>query len=137
MVQTGCQNELKIYKPKKKSTELCYFRVWAGPAECAGPLGDSIGLLRLTSQTPQYPKSNTALRPQGARRIQSLRAFRRPFPVAKWCRWVVGSKVDGLVDRGGEGPGGPKIAHRGTEKEANRGATRPPGETLGLQRGLF
>ena len=57
--------------------------------------GLNLELLRLTCLTRLHSNLNTALRPQGARRIQSLRAFRRPWLTI----WVVGCLGGWLVGR--------------------------------------
>ena len=67
--------------------------------------------------------------------IQSLRAFRRPLPMAKCFRGVVGSNVDGLVNRGGEGPRGRRIAQEGQRNEATRSARGTTWTVFGASKG--
>ena len=67
--------------------------------------------------------------------IQSLRAFRRPLPMAKWYRWVVGSKVDGLVNRWGEGPRGRRIAQDRQRDGATRSARGTTWTDFGASKG--
>ena len=55
--------------------------------------------------------------------------------MAKCFRGVVGSNVDGLVNRGGEGPRGRRIAQEGQRNEATRSARGTTWTDFGASKG--
>ena len=73
--------------------------------------------------------------------IQSLRAFRRPFFVTKWARWVVGSKrwrVGGSVGQGGSRKQARKarVANKGLKKGCQSAIGHPKGLLFAVWGGL-
>ena len=69
--------------------------------------------------------------------IQSLRAFRRPFPIAKWYRWVVGSKGRWVGGSRGRGNSRKQNCKQRGRKRCENEHQKGPRSDFGVPKGLL